>query len=278
MLAPHRGDIPLVTAHVRSASRALRLLVALNQRGQATLSELALDAQLSRPTALRMLRTLEAEGFVLRAPDPHHYQPTHRVRLLSHGFEDETWITQCARPHMLALGEKLVWPISIATIYGTRMRIRDNTDSTSPLAVRRLAAGLSLPLLESASGKVYLAWCSAAQRQTLLDLLERSSDPADRLARERAEVRRVLGDVRERGYALHHVKLQVAVSDLTTLSVPVFANKRIIAALTIRLSRSAVPDRVAVGRFLTPLRSTSAAITADFEQRGLRPPSPAGSS
>ena len=65
------------------------------------------------------------------------------------------------------LCREIVWPVSIATLSGQAMVLRETTDHRSPLAVERHSAGLRVPLLGSAAGRVYLAFCSAAQRETL---------------------------------------------------------------------------------------------------------------
>ena len=127
------------------------------------------------------------------------------------------------------------------------MLIRDTTDHASPLAVERFSAGFRLPLLMSASGRVYLAFCQPEQRDTLLDILSRSTREEDKLARSRPEVEKILEETREHGYATS-VRTR-RVSEEMAISVPVLVDDRVLATVAVRFSASAVPLRLAVERF-----------------------------
>ena len=71
---------------------------------------------------------------------------------------------------MAELGRELVYPLALATPFGTSMIIRDSTDFDSPLATTRYGQGTLLPLLKSASGKAYIAHCRDAVREELCRL------------------------------------------------------------------------------------------------------------
>ena len=99
------------------------------------------------------------------------------VRALSDGFDDEAMLAHIAKPHLAALGAQIVWPVAVATPSGATMMIRETTDRQSPLALERYSAGFRVPMLASAAGRAYLAYCSTSQREALLELLARSSLP-----------------------------------------------------------------------------------------------------
>ena len=111
--------------------------------------------------------------------------------------------TQIAKPLIEELGRELVWPVSLATLSGTTLVVREATDHSSPLAVDRYSAGHRLPLLSSACGRVYLSFQSRAQRDTLIDILARSGKEEDRLARApRTDLQRILAEIKTQGYAV----------------------------------------------------------------------------
>jgi IclR family mhp operon transcriptional activator len=159
------------------------------------------------------------------------------------------------------LGKEVVWPLSIATLHGTSMLVRETTDRDSPLAVERYTAGFRVPLLGSSSGRVHLALCSDEQRATLLDILARSEQPEDKIARDRALVNRILAEIRNNGWAIHELTVRAELN----LAVPVFARNRVLAALVMRFIRSAITPDQAVEKYLPFLKRTAEEIGKSFE-------------
>jgi IclR family mhp operon transcriptional activator len=184
------------------------------------------------------------------------------VRALSDGFDDEAMVAHIAKPHLAALGAQIVWPVAVATPSGGTMMIRETTDRQSPLALEQYGAGVRVPMLGSAAGRAYLAFCSPEQRDALLELLSRSSLPEDRLARSRAEVERLLSETRTQGFGMAHRARRV--SEETSLAIPVRARDRILAAVTVRYAATAVPLRTAVEQFLPKMREVAQKIETEF--------------
>src|SRR6202043_2414438 len=123
------------TRPIRALMRGLDALTVLNLRDGATVSEVAQEIRLPRTTVYRILETLCNAGFVFRDPVDDRYRLTILVRGLSNGFDDEAWVTQIAKPHIHELCREIVWPVSVATLSGTSMVIRETTDHDTPLAV-----------------------------------------------------------------------------------------------------------------------------------------------
>ena len=253
------------TRPIRALMRGLDALAVLNHRNGATVSEVATAIKLPRTTTYRILETLCEAGYVFRDAADDRYRLTILVRTLSDGFDDEAWVSQIARPVLHELGREVVWPVAIATLSGTSMMVRETTDHRSPLAVERYAAGFRLPLLTSAAGRAYLAWCPEQERQTLVDILSRSAREEDKLARNPAELGRVLNEANAQGYAAAIRARRV--SDEVSLAVPVRIGERVLACLTVRFSASAVPMRTAQDRFLPRLTAAAARIRDEFTRQ-----------
>ena len=182
------------TRPIRALMRGLDALTVLNLRNGATVSEVAQEIRLPRTTVYRILETLCDAGFVFRDPSDDRYRLTIMVRCLSDGFDDDAWVTRIAKPVIEELGREIIWPVSIATLWGTTMVVRETTDHSSPLAVERYSAGHRAPLLVSATGRAYLSFCPLQERETLIDILSRSVKEEDRLARTpRLDLQRILG-------------------------------------------------------------------------------------
>lgn len=251
-----------IRALIRALIRGLDALTVLNLRNGATVSEVAQEIKLPRTTTYRILETLSHAGFVYRDATDDRYRLTIMVRGLSDGYDDEAWVTQIARPYIHELGKDVVWPVGIASLSGTSMMLRESTDHRSPLAVERFSAGFRVPMLTSSSGRVYLAFSPPAQRDSLLEILARSNREEDKLARNRPEVMKLLNDARMQGYA--SAVRPRRVSDEISISVPIMIDDRVLAAVMIRFSGTAVPLKLAVERFLPKLRETSQKIRQTF--------------
>jgi IclR family mhp operon transcriptional activator len=246
--------------------RGLDALIVLNLRDGATVSEVAHEIRLPRTTVYRILETLCNAGFVFRDASDDRYRLTIMVRALSGGFDDEAWVTQIAKPIIHDLARELVWPVSIATLSGTQMMVRESTDHSSPLAMERYSAGTRIPLLTSASGRTYLAFCSTVQRDTILDILARSTKEEDKLARSgRPDLLRMLADIKAQGYATS-TRTRRLIEDIS-VSLPILSDDRVLACLTLRFAGSAVPLKTGLERFLPKLRESAAKIGGWFAEQ-----------
>jgi IclR family mhp operon transcriptional activator len=252
------------TRPIRALVRGLEALTVLNLRDGATVSEVAHEIELPRTTVYRILETLCDSGFVYRDAADERYRLTILVCGLSAGFDDEAWVRQIAKPHLFELGESIVWPVHIATSSAAKLTVRETTDHLSPLAIERYSAGMRLPLLTTSAGRAYLACCSDAERDALVEALSRSKEGEARLARDHAELSRLLAEVRSLGYATA-ARTRRLVEELS-ISVPVPLNNRSPAVLTVRFVASAVPLKTGLERFLPKLRHCAARISAAFSQ------------
>jgi IclR family mhp operon transcriptional activator len=254
------------TRPIRALMRGLDVLTVLNSRDGATVSEVAQEIRLPRTTVYRILETLCDAGFVFRDSADDRYRLTIRVRSLSGGFDDDAWVTQIAKPFISELSRDIVWPVSVASLSGSAMMVRETTDHDTPLATERYSAGFRLPLLSTAAGRTYLAFCDAAQRETLIDLLARSNKDEDKAAKsQRPELLRVLADIKAQGFAT--VSRSRRLVDEVSMSVPVVTADRLPAVITVRFISAAVPLKSAIERFLPKLRQCAAKIADSFSDQ-----------
>jgi IclR family mhp operon transcriptional activator len=250
------------TRPIRALNRGLDVLTALNRLERAAINTLANAVELPRTTTYRILETLRLAGYVERDAHDDCYRPTIMVRALSDGFDDEAMVAHIAKPHLAALCTQIVWPVAIATPSGATMMIREATDHQSPLALEHYGAGVRVPMLGSAAGRAYLAYCAPAQREALIEQLSRSSAPEDRLARSRQEVERILTETRNQGYGIAQRARRV--SEETSLAIPLRIKERTLATMTVRYAATAVPLRSAIEQFLPKMREVAQKIEHEF--------------
>jgi IclR family mhp operon transcriptional activator len=253
------------TRPIRALMRGLDALTVLNLRDGATVSEVAHEIRLPRTTVYRILETLCDAGFAFRDAADERYRLTIQVRALSDGFDDEAWVTQIAKPIIQDLCREIVWPICVATLSGTTMLMRECTDHLSPLAIERYSAGFRVPLLTTASGRVYLAYSSATQRDALIEILVRSNKEEDKPARARADLVRSLTEIKSLGYATATRTRRLM--EEVSLGVPISVDDRVLASLTVRFASSAVPLKTGLERFLPKLRQCAARIGGLFSEQ-----------
>ena len=260
------------TRPIRALARGLDALTILNSRDGATVSEVAHEIRLPRTTAYRILETLCESGFAHRHSFDDRYRVTRLVRALSGGFRDEAWVARIAKTCLSELAGGILWPVSLATLCGTDMLVRETTDHTTTLVDISRSAGLRAPLLGSAAGRAYLAFCPQPERDNLLAQLARSNkkggEPAES---QQSEWLRTLGDVRTHGYAV--VTRDRGPEDEVNVAVPVNSPDRLWAVLSVRFMSSAVPLKTGLERFLPELRECAARIATLLSENQAQAPS-----
>src|SRR5688500_2729341 len=99
---------------IKSFSRAIMALQAINRHGSMTMIDIARAAGVPYPTAHRIVQTLLFEGLIEQEPARKNYRPTALVQTLSLGFQHDDRLVTIARPHIVALTARVGWPVSIA--------------------------------------------------------------------------------------------------------------------------------------------------------------------
>lgn len=246
---------------VRGLSRGLGVLKALNAQpgGIASTTELARQCALDRTTTKRLLETLRLEGFVRQGEREGQYYLTFEVQRLAEGFEDETWVGKVATPLMTAAVRELVWPCDIGTAEAGFMVVRESTHRLSPLSQHRAMIGERLPMLLTAMGRAYLAACGDTEREATLEVLRQREDKLGDLARDKAQVRRLLNATTKRGYAYNDGEWQRQ-AEFAAIGVPVRAGERLLASLNLIFPKASVSRKDLEERFVPALSRLAASI------------------
>jgi IclR family transcriptional regulator, mhp operon transcriptional activator len=239
---------------IQSFARGLAVLSALNRHGSATALTLARETGVPRATVYRLLQTLFDDGYVGRGTADDRFHLRLKVRGLSEGFEGEQWITAIAGPALLELTRRTAWPCDVSTLEGLKMVIHETTHRIAPLSIDRNMVGQELPVLGSASGLAYISFAPKEERNTLLALLARSSDPHDAPARDPAQVSRLIAATRRRGYGLRQGG--EIWPHTGSLALPVRAGSRLLGCINTVWMARVISAKEGVARCLDPLRQT----------------------
>ena len=239
---------------VEAVVRTLHLLETLNAYPVTGIAQLHRQTGIPKPSLVRLLQTLEGEGYVRHEPR-RGYMLTSKVRALASGFHSEPRIVEVLAPLMDALTAEVKWPVALVVPDQDAAVIRYSTTPRSPLALLHSSIDMRLSLVTRGMGLAYLAFCDPDEREILIGLAAQSKDPENAVARQRESLDATLELIRRQGYALRHPKVR-PVSN--TLAVPVFDANRAVGAIGLTWFASTMPAAEAIERYLAPLQGVAA--------------------
>lgn len=261
------GEVVERDGTIRSISRGLAVLQSINRGGSITMMDISRGAAIPYPTACRIVEALIHEGMIEREPARKRYRSTALVRTLSMGFQDEDGLVAAARPHIVALCQRMTWPISVATRVGAMMMVQDSTHQMTSLTLHNYAPGYTLPLIECSSGKIYLAFCTEEERAGILAGMHKLDGPAERMALLLTSTDTLLADIRRKGYATQARNAYTATPGKTSsIAVPILRQDKVVGALALVFFASAIRMADAEARFVEPLKQTAASIADDLRR------------
>jgi len=223
-----------------------------------TLSEIAADTGLARPTVRRILLTLEAIGYV-RARD-RGYALTPRVLELGMTYINSLDRWDVARPHMERLVARTNESTSMAQLDGSDIAYvaRVAVPKIVTLSVR---IGTRFPAVATSMGKVLLAALTPEQLDNAL-AEESRSGITPRWQPSPGELDRALREVRAKGWALADQDLAPGIRSIATGVRD--GDGRIVAAVNITVHAAETSVETLTGEHLPLLLHTAAEIGHDW--------------
>lgn len=241
-----------------ASDRLLTIIRSLNEMRLCTIVDLHRETGIPRTAVYRAIETLCEHGYVQRVPNQNRYRLTSEIRQLSAGYREEGAIVEAATPAIEKLQRQFLWPTSFATIEKDRMVIRETTRYRSPFVFDTGNVGLSLPILQSAIGLAYIAFCSPESRRIVLELLRHSTDPLNAVALDTNATERALLLTARRGYGYRKGGVGVNTS---SIACPVMGADGAVGALGMSFATSAVSHPKALSEFLPALREAAIEIS-----------------
>lgn len=240
--------------NVRALARGLLVLQVINRGGSVSMMQISRGANIPYPTAVRIVDTLIAEGMVEREPARKRYRPTALVRSLASGYREADALVTAARPIIVELTRRFLWPVSVSTRVGGMMMVQDSTHQLTTLTFHNYAPGFTLPLAECASGKAWLAFAEPDDLATVKAGLAQGDGPAERMARLMLADGGLLQRIRAKGYATQARNAYTATPGKTSsIAAPLFQGGRVAGAMSLIFFSSAMPMREAEARYADAL-------------------------
>ena len=244
---------------IESLARGLEVLRTFGPgRRVSTLSEIAGDTGLARPTVRRILLTLEALGYVRTAG--RGYALTPRVLELGMSYIASLDMWDVARPHMERLVSQTHESTSMAQLDGGDI-VYVARVAVPKIVTLAVSIGTRFPAYATSMGKVLLAAQPAGNLECLLSEPSRSGITA-KWQPSHAEVIRVLRGVRAKGWALADQELAPGIRSIATGVRD--GDGRVVAAINVTVHAAETSVDRLTGDYSPLLLHTAAEIGHDW--------------
>ena len=244
---------------VEALARGLDILAAFgaDHRGM-SLSEVAGAAGLARPTARRLLLTLEELGYVRSSGGT--FELTPKVMSLGMSYVSSLGLWDIARPHMEALVVRTGESSSMAQLDGADI-VYVARVSVPKLIALRVDIGTRFPAVQTSQGKVLLAALPPDQVAAVIAQPSRSGLPPY-IGRQAGPLRDELAEIRARGWALADEELAPGVR---SVAVPVRDGSGTVrAAMNVTVHAAETTTQRLLHEHLPALLTTAGEISAEW--------------
>jgi len=251
---------------VEALARGLDVLTAFGPAHRTmSLTEVAGMTGLARPTARRLLLTLEELGYVRSGRTGFALTP--RVLDLGMAYVGSLGLWDVARPHLEALVARTGESSSMAQLDGSDIVYVARVAVPKIIALR-VEIGTRFPAVQTSQGKVLLAALAPADLETTLAVRSRSGLPPY-IGRSPQQLADELTEVRARGWALADEELAPGVR---SIAVPVRdRNGSVRAAANVTVHAAETSIETLLHEHLPRLLRTAGDIGADWARWQSRP-------
>ncbi len=250
---------------IEALARGLHVLKVFSADKPAmSLSEVAKQAELARPTARRILLTLEELGYVRAGPAG--YTLTPRVLELGMAYVGSLNLWDMARPHMEDLVSFTGESSSMAQLDGSDI-VYVARVAVPKLIALRVDIGTRFPSLVTSQGRVLLAALPPEEVQRALDQPTRSGLPDPEYSK--AKVDDILAETRAKGWAMADQDLAPGVRSIAT---PVRdGNDTVRAAMNVTVHAAETSIETLTETYLPRLLAAAEATSKDWTAWQRRP-------
>jgi IclR family mhp operon transcriptional activator len=265
------------TETLRGLRRGLHVLEALQMNPILSLHGIHLATDISKPSLLRILHTLEQFGMVSRRLADGHYRIS-TVARSARKRDRYDRVAEAAAPVLDRLCQRLSWPSDLFVPAGDHMERRETSRLQTPYfshPAYLTRVGQPVNWLMTGVGRAYLAFCPPPERDAIIQMLRKSDQLEDQLARDQKRLEKILADTRARGYGIRDPSFfgghYGAPTDdgLAGIAVPLLDRNRVHGSINILWIRTALTIEESAARYLGDLKEAASEIVRSL-QGGVR--------
>jgi IclR family pca regulon transcriptional regulator len=260
-----RGDGEFVEA----LARGLEVIKAFGPTAlELSVSEVASRTGLARPTARRLLMTLEQLGYVRSVGGV--FSLTTRTLELGTSYISALGMWEVARPHLVHLVSRTGESSSMSQLDGSDIVYTARVPVAKIIAFS-VRIGTLFPAVATSMGRVLLADKTADELEAVLATPSRSGI-IPRITPTRAELDESLGLIRERGWAMSDEMLSVGIR---SIAAPVVDSEgRTAAAMNVTVHAAETSVERLTNEYLPLLLDTAAAVSREWSNLAMLPITP----
>ncbi|GAB3267296.1 IclR family transcriptional regulator [Arthrobacter pigmenti] len=251
---------------VEALARGLDIIQTFTSlRPRMTLAQVAEAADLTRPTARRLLLTLSELGFVRQLKS--EYELTPRVLDLGSAYVESLGLWDIARPHLMDLVERTGESSSMSQLEGSDI-VYTARVSVPKIIAFRVEIGTRFPAAATSQGKVLLAGLSPQDLERALATPSRSHVKINRPL-SGPELEAELDTVRDRGWALADEELAPGIR---SIAAPVRDESgEVHSTVNVTVHAAETSREQLLDEHLPQLLKTASEISADWARWRRRP-------
>jgi IclR family pca regulon transcriptional regulator len=254
------------TDFVEALARGLDVIKAFGPTAlELTVSEVANKTSLARPTARRLLMTLEQLGYARSLNGS--FTLTTKTLELGTSYIAAQGMWEIARPHLLNLVAQTGESSSMSQLDGSDIVYTARVPVAKIIALS-VRIGTRFPAVATSMGKVLLSDLAAPELDAVLDLPSQSGI-IPRVVPTRAELDEALDEIRTRGWALSDELLSVGIR---SVAAPVRgSNGRVVAAMNVTVHAAETSIERLTGDYLPLLLRAAEAATNEWSKLAMLP-------
>ena len=251
---------------VEALARGLEVLKAFAPTAmELTVSDVATRTGLARPTARRLLMTLEQLGYVRSVGGA--YSLTTKVLEIGTSCIAAQGLWDVARPHLVALVGRTRESSSMSQLEGSDIIYTARVPVAKIIALS-VSIGTRFPAVATSMGRVLLSELDSDELDAALSTPSMSGI-IPRVVPQRDELDESLAQIRHRGWALSDELLTVGIR---SVAAPVRdGHGRIAAAVNVTVHAAETSIEHLVGQYLPHLLCTASAISREWANLGMLP-------
>jgi IclR family pca regulon transcriptional regulator len=254
------------TDFVESLARGIDVIKAFSpHKMELTVSEVATITSLARPTARRLLLTLESLGYVRLIGN--NYLLTPQILELGTSYISSQGMWDVVQPHLVSLVEKTGESSSMSELLGSDIIYTARVPVAKIISLS-IHIGTRFPAVSTSMGMVMLADLNTTQLNRVLKTPPLSV-VVPRITPNRKQIDMSLSKIRKQGWAQSDEYL---VLGIRSIAAPVRnAQGRTIAAINVTVNAAETSLKTLSEKYLPLLLKTASNITQDFVAFGLLP-------